>query len=260
MVRNFKTKAKKFIRKEGFYVVLFVCLFIIASVTIISYKISKHNELNSKSSNSNTNEEQLTQNDKNDVSSELPNAERVENNTSNNKQIANNNSKAKNESTSENSDTKAASANAVTEVKFNNPVEGTLGRKFSSTPIKLYETDDRVTYKTVNGIDIKAAIGTEVKSAADGVVESVIKDPGQVGVEDGVNVIILHANGLRTKYCNLDSNVLVKEGDKVTAGTIIGKIGSTATLFRDGFDEHLNLQVIDSNGEQVDPQKYFSYK
>lgn len=247
MDKNFKNKFKNFFRKEAFYVVLFLCLCIIATVTTISYKISKQNELKSQSNSTSDKDLKITEDNK--IRNEIPNSERVENNKSGN-EVANK---------SDDTETSAVNAPAI-EVTFNKPVEGTVSREFSKTPVKFYETDSRVTYKTINGIDIKASIGTEVKAAADGVVESVINDESKIGVEDGVNVTILHSNGLRTKYCNLDKNILVKNNEKVTQGTVIGKIGSTASLYRKSAGEHLNLQVINGNGEQVDPLDYFSYK
>ena len=51
----------------------------------------------------------------------------------------------------------------------------------------------------------------------------------------------------------------MKAGDKVTSSTIIGKVGNTVKIFGDKFGEFLNIQVINSQGKQVDPLKYFSY-
>lgn len=247
MDKNFKVKVKDFFRKEGFYIALFLCICIIATVTAISYKVSNKNEVKNEVEQS-KDEDQLSLNEDENITKEIPNAQRVEDDTNVDEELA---------KADENQET--ASVNAVAEVNFTKPVEGTVCREFSTTPIKYYETEDRVTYKTVNGIDIKAAIGTDVKSAAEGVVESVTNDPSQLGVEDGVNVIILHPNGLRTKYSNLDSNVSVNVGDKVTSDTVLGKVGATAALFKNGFDEHLNLQVIDANGNQVNPLDYIVY-
>lgn len=243
MDKNFKLKVKDFFRKEGFYIVLFLCLCIVATVTAISYKVSDNKEVNNKKSV----EKELSLNEEENISKEIPNAQRVED-TNVDEQLAENNETEE-----------SAAANTVPEVVFSKPVEGTVCREFSSTPVKYYETDERVTYRTINGIDIKASIGTDVKSAADGVVESVVKEPNEVGVEDGVNVVVLHSNGIRTKYTNLDSDVFVNVGDKVTAGTTLGKVGASAALFKDGFEEHLNLQVIDSNGNQVNPLDYIAY-
>jgi murein DD-endopeptidase MepM/ murein hydrolase activator NlpD len=113
------------------------------------------------------------------------------------------------------------------------------------------------TFRTIRGINIQANVGTEVKAAADGVVDFAENS----GVEEGVVVEIKHANGLKTRYGNLDANLSVKKGDKVTANQVIGKVGETAKVFsKDIFGEFLNLQVIDAKGEQVNPEKYFNLK
>ena len=148
----------------------------------------------------------------------------------------------------------AKAVSTSTEVKFSKPVEGKVLRGYTyPKPVKFNET----TQRSIRGIDIESKIGTEVKSAAEGIVEKA----ENTGVEDGVVVVIKHANGIKTKYCNLSEDLLVKAGDKVEEGTVIGKIGESARLFnKDNFGEHLNLQVLNSENEQMDPLKYFAYK
>ena len=139
-------------------------------------------------------------------------------------------------------------------MNFINPIDGIESRKYTyPAPVKMEEG----TFRTIRGVNIQANIGTDVKAAADGVVDLAENS----GVEEGVVVEIKHANGLKTRYGNLDASVLVKKGDKVTANQVIGKVGETAKVFsKDVFGEFLNLQVIDANGEQVNPEKYFSLK
>ncbi|MBU5488868.1 M23 family metallopeptidase [Clostridium sp. MSJ-8] len=241
MDKNFKFKAKNFFRREGFYIALFLCLSVVITVTAISYKISKDRKLEQAKEDTVSNDFSI---EDNSSVNEMQNAARVENDSE------------ELETTSEEG---TAEVNAVTEVSFNNPVEGTISREYSETPIKYHETDNSVIYKTMNGIDIKANIGTEVRAAADGIVEKIEKNKGEITVEDGVNVVILHQNGMRTKYSNLDYDVLVNEGDAVNSETVIGKVGATASLFKEGYDEHLNLQLFDENGEQINPSEYFKY-
>ncbi|MGG7176915.1 peptidoglycan DD-metalloendopeptidase family protein [Clostridium paraputrificum] len=242
MDKNYKQKAKDFFRKEGFYVVLFLCLCIVTTVGAISLKKARNSESQPKVDNSNK-EVSVNLDDKN-VTNEMPNAERVDN------------SKSKdNTSGNANSNNNQAKAVATTnEVKFSKPVEGVLLRGYTyPKPVKIDDT----TQKTIKGIDVNVKIGSEVKAAAEGVVESAENN----GVEEGVTVVVKHANGLKTKYCNLDSKLSVKKGDKVTVDTVIGKVGETSKIYdKEVFGEHLNLQVINSNNEQVDPLKYFSYK
>lgn len=240
MDKNYKQKIKDFFRKEGFYIVLFLCLCIVTTVAAVSLKKAKNIESQS-SIEKEENEVSLNVSD-NNISSEMPNAEKVDNN-----QVAQteNNQKSK--------ETKPVAT--TNEVKFINPVEGKLLRGYTyPKPVKI----DENSMKTIRGIDINAKVGSDVKAAAEGVVESVEDN----GVEEGMTVVIKHANGIKTKYCNLDSKVSVKKGDKVTTSTVIGKIGETAKAFdKKQFGEHLNLQVLNANNEQVDPLNgYFSYK
>lgn len=46
----------------------------------------------------------------------------------------------------------------------------------------------------------------------------------------------------------------------MTANQVIGKVGDTAKVYSsDVFGEFLNLQVINANGEQVNPESYFTF-
>jgi murein DD-endopeptidase MepM/ murein hydrolase activator NlpD len=232
MDKNYKQKAKDFFRKEGFYVVLFVCLCIITTVAAIAIKKAKDSESQAKIEENNNKEISINVDDKS-VNNEVQNAQRVE-------------------KTQSEAETKEVVAK--TEVKFTNPLEGDLVREYTyPKPVKINENDLR----TISGIDIKSTVGTDVKVAAEGVVESA----GKGNVDEGVMVIIKHANGIKTKYCYLDSNLLVKQGEKVTSGAVIGKVGKApAILDKDEAGVCLNLQVFNANNEQVDPLKYFSYK
>ena len=78
MDKNYKQKAKDFFRKEGFYVVLFICLCIITTVATIAIKKAKDSEAQSKIEENNNKEISLNVDDKN-VNNEVQNAERVEN-------------------------------------------------------------------------------------------------------------------------------------------------------------------------------------
>ena len=64
---------------------------------------------------------------------------------------------------------------------------------------------------------------------------------------------IKHDKNIISSYQSL-SEVLVKEGDKITQGTIIGKSG-TSNLEKD-LGSHLHFELtIDSN--TVDPEEYY---
>lgn len=249
MDKKFKEKIKEVFGKEGFYVALFICLCIIVSAATISYKTYVNNK--NKVDNSEEIKEEVTLNvdsaEKNDVSNnEMLNAERVQKDEESQKKDTDSKSK-----TQEN---KAVSTASSSTIKFINPVEGVESRKYTyPTPVKVEEG----IFRTIRGVNIEAKVGSEVKAAAEGVVELV----ENCGVEEGIVVQIKHANGVKTRYGNLDPNVQVKQGDKVTANQLIGKTGNTAKVFdKETFGEFLNLQVINANGEQVNPEKYFTLK
>jgi len=248
MDKNYKRKVKDFFRKEGFYIVLFICLCIIATIGTLAYRKANNSTSKTNIENSDNevakvgeeaNQEKSENKDKKDkdVSTQVPNAERVENTKK--KEVANNNTK------------QVVSDNNV---KFNKPIEGALLRAYTyPKPVKINDSEQR----TIAGIDVEAKIGSQVKSAAEGVIEKVGKGTEQ----EGISILIKHVNGMKTKYCNLDAKTLVKEGDKVVAGTAIGCVGNSVKIFGDDYyKEYLNIQVLNANNEQVDPLKYFKYE
>ena len=239
MNKNLKEKFRNLVKKEGFYIALFLCLCIIVTVGTISYKmISNKNEVN-KTEDINKDLTLNSSNEKKTIN-EIPNAERVENVPETNK----NNTKTE----------KATTVATNNKVSFLNPIDGVESRNYTyPAPVKMEEG----IFRTIRGVNLQAKIGAEVKAAAEGIVELVENS----GVEEGMVIEIKHTNGLKTRYGNLDANVLVKKGDKVKANQTIAKVGETAKVFsKDQFGEFLNLQVIDANSEQVNPEKYFTLK
>lgn len=104
-------------------------------------------------------------------------------------------------------------------------------------------------------IDLKASVGTPVFAAEDGIVISVYRWNGNVTSGDsnsyGNYVIIEHRyykdKPLRTLYAHLDS-MLVRVGDIVKEGTIIGYTGNTGNVK----GPHLHFEVR-YNGTRVNP-------
>lgn len=75
-----------------------------------------------------------------------------------------------------------------------------------------------------NGVDLASSYGTNILASADGVV-LIARGSGYNGGY-GLYVVIKHSNGTQTLYGHL-SSVLVKAGETVTQGQVIGKMGST---------------------------------
>lgn len=75
-----------------------------------------------------------------------------------------------------------------------------------------------------NGIDIGAARGTPIHAAADGV--AIIARNGGWNGGYGNYVVIAHENGSQTLYSHM-THAIVSSGQSVSAGQIIGYVGST---------------------------------
>ena len=233
---NKKDKVKDFFRKEGFYLVLFLCLCVIATVAVVTTKKNKSLEENNSAQN------EFTLNIDEQETSELKkqNAERVEEDTTN--ELA--------EAEEENDLNVSAGTN--TEVIFSNPINGVLSRGYTYPKPQLMSDG---TSRNIRGINISAAVGSEVYSAAVGEVKEVSSK-----VEDGNYVVIAHANGLYTKYTNLSNDIRVNIGDRVTEETVIGTVGNSSKIFtNDEFGEHVSIQVQDSTGKDLDPTAYFTF-
>jgi len=74
-----------------------------------------------------------------------------------------------------------------------------------------------------NGVDIIADVGTDVNSAITGVVTETGFDN-----EKG-NYIIIEQGNIKTVYTHLTEEMTVSEGDEVSRGQIIGKVGNNGT-------------------------------
>ena len=105
-------------------------------------------------------------------------------------------------------------------------------------------------YKTVTmhtGMDLLAATDTPILAAADGVVESAVRN----GKKDGINVTINHQNGYVTVYKNM-GKMSVRKRQKVKQGDVIGRVGMSGISFA----PHLHYEVW-YNGQMMNPMDYF---
>ena len=127
------------------------------------------------------------------------------------------------------------------------PLDGTTVTVFSMTEL-MYD-DTMADWRTHNGLDIQAGEGDAVKTAAAGTVVSVRNDELM-----GTTVVIDHAGGYTTTYASLQADPPVMVGDKVSAGDIIGCVGTTATA-ESGMGPHLHFSVS-KDGAIIDPSEY----
>ncbi|NCC69863.1 MAG: M23 family metallopeptidase [Clostridia bacterium] len=127
------------------------------------------------------------------------------------------------------------------------PVIGELEMPYSVDTL-VYDTT-MCDWRTHDGVDIAGPLGGKVMAAASGSVAEIYGDPLY-----GTTVVIDHGDGLRSIYANLAEVPAIKVGDAVLAGETIGAIGTTA-LCEIGETTHLHFRMT-LNGESVDPNDY----
>lgn len=120
--------------------------------------------------------------------------------------------------------------------------------------------DSKLSHKGEYALDFKVKEGTAICAARDGKVIAVRSDSDKGGLKDenlndGNYISIQHTDGSVAHYWHLKKEgVLVKEGDEVTKGQLIGYSGNT------GYSAfpHLHFEVV-QNGKQV-PTRFATKK
>ena len=221
-------KTSNFFKKEGFYLILFICLCIVATVAAITAQ----NQKNAK--NMAMKQSQVSGQPTNDYSNAL---EVKESNANTVK------AKATGEET--------AQVSKTIDTSCIKPVEGTLARAYSVDPVYWESTG---TSRPNFGIDIKCALGKSVFAVRDGKVEKVTANS-----QDGVEITINHQDGIKTIYSNLNPKENVKEGQIVKKGTVIGTVGNTTLRSAyEKYGDHIHFAVMKGN-DFVDPTTYVKY-
>ena len=119
--------------------------------------------------------------------------------------------------------------------------------------VSLYTVTSPFGYRSLGyhrGLDISGAnaSGSLVVAGASGTVTEAGWSTGGYGNY----VIIDHGNGIETLYAHmLDNSLMVNEGDVVTKGQAIGRVGNTGY----SFGAHLHFEVR-INGNRVNPAPY----
>lgn len=127
------------------------------------------------------------------------------------------------------------------------PVEGPVSLEYAMDKLVYSKTLEE--WRAHSGIDIAADRGTPVKAVADGVVCDVRNDQFY-----GITVVLDHENGLKTLYRNLAADDTVIVNQMVKQGEIIGSIGNTA-MDESSEQPHLHFEVIKDDISQ-DPAEY----
>ena len=131
----------------------------------------------------------------------------------------------------------------VAEIKYRLPLAGELQKKFSVDELLWNETMQD--WRTHNGIDIAAEVGTEVVTAAGGTVVEAYEDEMY-----GFTVKVRHTDNVVTVYKNL-GKIVVGKDDILDEGQMIGTVGNTG-MFEIKQKPHLHFEVI-SEDKNINP-------
>ncbi len=123
------------------------------------------------------------------------------------------------------------------------PVQGAVFQRFSEG--KLVHNKTLNDWRTHNGVDFAADRGTDVVAVQTGTVSSLQNDPLW-----GWVVEIDHGNGLSSRTCGLSEKLSVSEGERVSAGQVIGRVGSIPC--ESTLQSHIHLE-IKKNGTSIEP-------
>ncbi len=137
------------------------------------------------------------------------------------------------------------------ETKFVSPLDNCeVIKDFAADRLQFNSTLKQ--WEAHKAVDLKAEIGTNVMAVCDGKVLSI-----ETTHLKGTTITIEHSGGFVSSYSSLNSEVDVKVGDSVKAGTVIGKVDNSAK--GEALQEsHLHFELI-KDGKKVDPNLYFTF-
>ena len=96
------------------------------------------------------------------------------------------------------------------------------------------------------GVDFSAPRGTKIYATGDGVIESTRFTGGY-----GRQIMVSHGHGYKSRYAHL-YKILVKRGQKVKRGDVIGLVGNTGL----STSSHLHYEIT-KNNKHVNPVDYY---
>lgn len=266
-LRNIKKGFKKLVDKDGFYIILFICICIVGTTAVW---VSTNNAVKLRNAKDNEGQElNLAQGSLSDheVIEKLSNlyklAQAKENDTEEKGTKDESSVKVvKIEDTSKSNGTEEKNNNQEKEVQKTNttpvsnqsksismamPLKGTISMEYARDKLVFSKTLEQWT--THNGVDISAREGSVIRAALDGVVTSIKKD-----YELGIIISIDHGNGLVTRYAGVSTDEMVEVGQRVSKGDPISGVGK-GTGFEIAQGPHLHFEVL-KDGKYVNPEEY----
>ena len=199
-----------------------------AQRTVAENLISKLDELEKSSNNTNNKTENKTKVSNNNVSSQ--------------KEIKQNEQVVIPEVSEDNNVIEAMAKNK--DLIFVKPVEGDIGMDFCQNKLVYSKTlKEWISHK---GIDYILPEGTDVKATANGTIHEIYKD-----LKLGYTIVIKHNDEYMSKYSGLQEVKGLEIGQNVKQGDVISKIGE-GFGFEKEEGSHLHFEVI-KNGKSIEP-------
>ena len=134
---------------------------------------------------------------------------------------------------------------------FDLPFANAAISKIYADSTLLYDNTTKY-WRTHQALDFACAEGTKVVAVYSGTVEKI-----ENSMMYGTVVHLKISDELVVVYRGLSSNINVKEGDKISKGSVIGSVTGFLAEKADGV--HLHLELMKGNA-LIDPSEYFSFK
>lgn len=252
-----KSRFSKLIEKDGFYIILFICVCVVAITAVLTSR----GNLNKPSEDNLSKAEDLIILEEDEIEPSLE-IVRMEEDLTVEDETAEESEEIVGETEEDDveedmdfveDEEEEHIPPKATEIEMILPVEGKLGMDFTKDNLIYSETLEEWTNH--NGVDIFAKEGTTVKAALSGRISEIYEDDLW-----GIVILIDHGNGFMTKYANLSTKEMVKEGHQVNQGDGISKVGKSAPIEMI-MEPHIHFEVI-KEGKTIDPKSYlpaFSY-
>ena len=227
--RNIFDKKRLNGKKAVYYILMGLCVVIIAAAAFISYN-SIQDAVNSKKPENKPEIIDPVDTTKDDVTDKTPQT---------------------------NPETQPESEPKPTEPQSNDPAPETKGYIMPVENAEIcvgFSTSEPVYSKTLNdwrihdGVDLAADLGTNVLCVNDGAVEKIESNDLY-----GISVTVKHTDGKKSVYSNLEDSVELEEGQLINQGDIIGRVGESA-LYEISDGPHLHFEMSE-NGKKIDPMK-----
>ncbi len=130
----------------------------------------------------------------------------------------------------------------LNKIPLGRPVPDSISSKYG---YRLDPIKKKKTKAFHSGVDFRGRTGDKVISTADGVAKIVTRSKGR-----GNYITISHGNGYDTHFAHLSKH-LVKKGEKIKRGQVIGLVGNTGR----STGSHLHYEVR-YRGKTINPMKY----